>query len=150
MAGSGLSPHLACALQTTVVYVRMSETPEAKVKRKVKELLNAEGVYYFMPVQVGYGARTLDFLCCHKGQFFAIETKAPGKKMTEQQCAIAERIERSLGRVFCISSTNPDSSDWVDLRSWLSSVSDGMMPTGFVEPSLMRDGESIVAGLGEE
>lgn len=128
----------------------MSETPEAKVKRKVKELLNAEGVYYFMPVQVGYGARTLDFLCCHRGQFFAIETKAPGKKMTEQQCAIAERIERSQGRVFCISSTNQDTSEWVALRSWIFSVSDGMMPTGFVDPSPTRDGQSIEAELFEE
>jgi hypothetical protein len=78
-------------------------TPEGKVKDKVKKLLNAYGCYHFWPVQSGYGARTLDCLGCHNGQFFAIETKAPGKKMTEQQTAIGERIEYSRGRVFEIS-----------------------------------------------
>ncbi len=120
----------------------MSSTPEGKVKLKVRELLARYNVYVFSPVQTGFGARTLDLICCHQGLFFAIECKAPGKKMTEQQCAIAERIERSLGTVFCISSTNQDTSEWDALRLWLSSVSDGMMPTGFGEPSLLRDGAS--------
>jgi hypothetical protein len=119
----------------------MSNTPESKVKRRVKELLTAHEIYQFWPVQSGFGARTLDCLACHRGQFFAIETKAPGKKMTEQQCAIGQRIERSQGRVFCISSEDRDSLEWVELRSWISSVSDGMMPTGFAELSVMRDGE---------
>ena len=118
----------------------MSNTPEGKVKRKVKELLNEYGVYQFWPVQTGFGARTLDCLGCHRGQFFAIETKRPGQKMTEQQCAIGTRIERSHGSVFCISSENRDSPEWVALRSWLNSVLDGMMPTGFVEPSTTKDG----------
>lgn len=115
-------------------------TPESRVKKKVRELLVKYGVYVFSPVQTGFGARTLDLLCCHRGQFFAIETKAAGKKMTEQQCAIGRRIELSLGKVFCISSENQDTCEWVELRSWLSSVSDGMMPTGFVDASPGKDG----------
>lgn len=117
-------------------------TPEGKVKKRVKELLVAHGVYFFSPVQTGLGARTLDLLCCHRGQFLAIETKSNGKKMTEQQCAIGQRIERSLGTVFCISSEDQASQEWVDLRSWLSSVSAGMMPTGFAELSVLKDGEA--------
>jgi hypothetical protein len=78
-------------------------TPEGKVKLRVKELLARYGCYAFWPVQQGYGARTLDCLGCHNGRAFAIETKAPGKKMTEQQAAIAERMERSRCKVFEIS-----------------------------------------------
>lgn len=93
----------------------MSETPEGKVKRKVKELLNAHGAYFFCPVQTGLGARTLDFLGCHSGRFFSIETKAPGKRMTEQQVAIADRMERSGAKVFEIS------GDFWKLDEWLKS-----------------------------
>lgn len=90
-------------------------TPEGKVKVKVKNLLNAYGCYHFWPVQTGMGARTLDCLGCHNGRFFAIETKAPGKKMTEQQASIAERMEYSRCKVFVIS--NPD--DMSSLEAWL-------------------------------
>jgi len=39
-------------------------TPEFKVKRKIKEVLDEFGAYYFMAVQTGYGNATVDFLCC--------------------------------------------------------------------------------------
>ncbi len=90
-------------------------TPEGKVKLKVKAMLNAYGAYHFWPVQTGMGARTLDCLGCHNGQFFAIETKAPGKKMTEQQEAIAERMAYSRGAVFEIS----DKVGLEELEDWL-------------------------------
>jgi hypothetical protein len=93
-------------------------TPEGKVKVKVKNLLNAYGCYHFWPVQTGMGARTLDCLGCHNGRSFAIETKAPGKKLTEQQRAIAQRIEDSRCKVFEIST--PD--DIVSLEHWLRSI----------------------------
>ena len=38
-------------------------TPEGKVKKKIKEVLDEYGVYYFMPVQHGYGPRGVDFHC---------------------------------------------------------------------------------------
>lgn len=88
-------------------------TPEAKIKAKTKELLNRYGAYYFMPVQTGMGARTLDFLGTHSGRGFAIETKAPGKRMTEQQRAIADRIEKAGGKVFEIN------GDYSGLEEWL-------------------------------
>lgn len=90
-------------------------TPEGRVKLKVKAVLNAYGAYHFWAVQTGFGARTLDCLGCHNGQFFAIETKAPGKSMTEQQEAIAERIEYASGPVFVIS----DIVDLEALEDWL-------------------------------
>ena len=88
-------------------------TPEGAIKAKVKTILNKYGAYYFMPVQGGYGARTLDFLGCHSGRFFAIETKAPGKRMTEQQRAIADRIAKAGGKVFEIN------GDYTELEEWL-------------------------------
>lgn len=93
-------------------------TPEGKVKAKVKNVLNAYGCYHFWPVQTGMGARTLDCLGCHNGRAFAIETKAPGKKMTPQQASIATRIEDSQCKVFEIST--PD--DIVMLELWLRAL----------------------------
>ena len=60
-------------------------TPEGKVKEQVKRLLRSHNAYYFMPVQNGMGAPSLDFLICHNGNFLGVETKAPGKKPTKRQ-----------------------------------------------------------------
>lgn len=59
----------------------MAATPEGKVKEAVKRLLRERGIWYYMPVQSGMGVVGIpDFICCWKGQFLAIETKAPGKR----------------------------------------------------------------------
>ena len=60
----------------------MAQTPEAKVKAKIKAILKEEGVYYVMPIGTGYGNSGVpDFLCCVSGRFLAIEAKA-GKGQT--------------------------------------------------------------------
>lgn len=59
----------------------MARTPEGKVKDAVKKWLKERNVWYYMPMQNGMGVVGIpDFLCCWKGQFIAIETKAPGKR----------------------------------------------------------------------
>lgn len=59
----------------------MASTPEGKVKDAVKKVLKARDIWYFMPMQNGFGVVGIpDFICCHKGRFLAIETKAPGKR----------------------------------------------------------------------
>jgi hypothetical protein len=78
------------------------KTPEGKIKDVVKKVLTKHGAYYFMPVQNGYGAATLDFLCCYNGLFFAIETKAPGKKLTERQELTKASMNKAGGLVFVI------------------------------------------------
>lgn len=88
-------------------------TPEKKIKEKVKKLLKEKGVYYHMPVQMGYGAPSLDFICCYYGIYFAIETKAPGKKLTPRQEDTKKRINAAGGRVFIID------GDLDELESWL-------------------------------
>lgn len=80
----------------------MAQTPEGKVKDKVKKLLKEYSCYFFMPVQTGYGSPTLDILACCKGIFIAIETKAPGKKMTPRQILTAQDIKEANGTVFTI------------------------------------------------
>lgn len=91
-------------------------TPEGKVKEKVKKLLDFYPHYRFMPVQMGMGSRTLDFLICYNGKFLAIETKKPGAEPTEQQKMIIRKIREAGGETFVI-----DGSDigFDALQDWL-------------------------------
>lgn len=91
-------------------------TPEGKVKARVKRILKKHEVYYFMPVQTGYGMPTLDFLCCHRGSFFAIETKAPGKKPTTRQKIIIAEMLQASAEVFVIDGSE---GSFDSLENWL-------------------------------
>jgi hypothetical protein len=56
-------------------------TPEGRVKNGVKKVLKDRGIWFFMPMQNGFGVVGIpDFICCWEGHFLAIETKAPGKR----------------------------------------------------------------------
>lgn len=79
-------------------------TPEGKIKAKLKKALDKAfpGHYRFMPVQTGYGAKTLDFLLCIRGRFVAIETKAPGKQLTPLQGSTVDAMVLSEGLVFIV------------------------------------------------
>lgn len=95
----------------------MGNTPEAKVKRHVSQILKrAEEVYYFMPVQTGYGSPTLDYLGCSRGRAFAIETKAPGKTPTTRQWAIINEMKLTGMKVFVIDGLP---YQYEELRVWL-------------------------------
>lgn len=64
----------------------MATTPEGKVKKGVRQVLDALGAYYVMPVTGGYGKQGApDFLVCYQGKFFGIETKAGKGKTTALQ-----------------------------------------------------------------
>ena len=76
--------------------------PEAKVKTRVKKILKSVDAYQHWPVQTGYGAACLDCHGCHKGIYYAIETKAPGKHPTPRQLLTIADIEASGGKVFVI------------------------------------------------
>lgn len=77
-------------------------TPEGRRKLKVKKWLTEIGAYWFMPVQTGYGKKSLDFLCCFGGRFFAVETKGNENKLRPHQWVIADEILQSGGDVFLI------------------------------------------------
>ena len=76
--------------------------PEYKVKEKLKDHLRKQGAYWFMPVQTGYGATSLDFLCCSLGEFVAYECKARGGKLTPRQELVARQINAAGGNVFVV------------------------------------------------
>ena len=79
-------------------------TPEGRVKAKVKRAMVQFGpmVYQFMPVQNGMGAPGLDWFNCVNGRFIAIETKAPGGKLTARQLLTKQAIEKAGGLVFVV------------------------------------------------
>lgn len=64
----------------------MAMTPEGRLKKKVKALLNERGAFSYMPVQNGMGVVGIpDFVCCYKGLLIGIETKAPLKNPTSAE-----------------------------------------------------------------
>lgn len=84
------------------VLKNLEDRDEKYVKAQVKKLLVKHGAYYHMPVQSGFGAPSLDFVGCHKGRFFAVETKRPGKKMTSRQELTTETMQEAGGAVFLV------------------------------------------------
>lgn len=64
-------------------------TPEGRIKKYIKDVLDAYNVYYFMPVQHGIGAAGVDFHCVmdwHDVNLaFFIEAKTPDKELTDRQ-----------------------------------------------------------------
>jgi hypothetical protein len=76
----------------------MADTPEKKVKKAVRQVLNALGAYYVMPVTGGYGTQGApDFLVCHQGLFYGIETKAGKGKLTALQQLNLDKIIEAGG-----------------------------------------------------
>ena len=68
-------------------------TPEAKCKKHVRDILDTNGVYHFMPFGGGAGRAGIpDIICCVNGFFLAIECKAGKGKTTALQ-------DRELGRI---------------------------------------------------
>lgn len=70
-------------------------TPEAGIKRQIREWLKAIGAYYFAPVQMGMGTQGVDIYACVKGRFVAIEVKVPGKRPTPRQMITLSDAERA-------------------------------------------------------
>lgn len=87
----------------------MAATPEKKVKDKVKAILDAHNVYYFMPATHGYGRSGVpDIVGCVNGWFIAIECKANGGKVTALQARELEAIRRADGVATVVDETNYD------------------------------------------
>ena len=93
--------------------------PEAAVKKRVQELLKRYNVYWHMPVQNGFGKPSLDFICCHEGYFFAIETKAGNKGPSERQKVTMADMRKAKGFVFLIN----ESTGTGELEGYLEMLS---------------------------
>lgn len=91
-------------------------TPEGKVKERVKKLLKAHGAYWHMPVQNGMGKPSLDFVGCHDGFFFGIETKAGNKGPTPRQEGTMREMQEAGGATFLVN----EEVGLSDLELWLT------------------------------
>jgi len=82
-------------------------TPEAKVKKKVVDVIKKNGAYYFFPATGGYGRSGVpDIVCCYRGVFIAIECKAGTNKPTPLQEAEMDKIRKAQGFVLVVNETN--------------------------------------------
>jgi len=111
----------------------MAKTPEGITKNEIKGLLDSYGdkLYYFMPVQMGYGRRTVDFLICFRGLFIAIEAKRRGAGARKFQLRLLDQVRGAGGTARCI--------DWVqELRELLRFIE--MHPIDRVIDTLQRLG----------
>jgi hypothetical protein len=96
----------------------MSTTPEGKVKAKVKKVLETHGAYCHMPVVNGMGKPTLDFIGCHRGRFFGIETKAGSGRPTKRQELTMAEMRAAGAAVFLIN----DVQGMDELEGWLNDL----------------------------
>ena len=82
-------------------------TPEAKVKKKVAQLLKEIGAYYFYPVTSGYGRSGVpDIVVCYRGNFVGIECKAGKGKVTPIQQKNLDEIRAAGGTPLVINEDN--------------------------------------------
>lgn len=71
----------------------MAMTPEARVKKAVKAMLDEMGIWHFSPSMNGFGRAGIpDIVACCNGRFIGIECKAGENVLTALQ-------ERELGAI---------------------------------------------------
>ena len=94
----------------------MAATPEVKVKKMIKKMLDDAGAYYAMPIGTGYGNSGVpDFLICSGGRFIAVEAKAGDNKPTALQESHLQKIRAKGGIALVINENN-----LVDLKEVLA------------------------------
>ena len=82
-------------------------TPEAKVKKQVKKILDDLGAYHFSPMMDGYGKSGVpDIIACYKGKFIGIECKAGNNTPTLLQIRNMDEIKRNNGLAIVINEGN--------------------------------------------
>jgi Holliday junction resolvase len=85
-------------------------TPESKVKKQVKKILDDLGAYHFSPMMDGYGRSGVpDIIACYKGKFIGIECKSGDNKPTLLQLRNIDDIKRNQGLAIVINEGNMES-----------------------------------------
>jgi hypothetical protein len=85
-------------------------TPESKVKKRVKKILDDFGAYHFSPMMDGYGRSGVpDIIACYKGKFIGIECKSGDNKPTLLQLRNIDDIKRNQGLAIVINEDNIES-----------------------------------------
>lgn len=91
-------------------------TPEGKVKKQIRDLLDSfPTIWYFSPQGGRFGKSGIpDIIGCYRGKFFAVEVKAPGKKenTTALQKAQIQAIRDVWGQVIVVDNAT-DFSKWL-------------------------------------
>lgn len=99
-------------------------TPEAKVKAKVKKLLDELRIYYFFPPANGYGRAGIpDVVGCFMGLFVAVECKAGKGKLTALQEVEIAKIKEAGGFTFVAREDNIN-----ELRELLTCLIQELLP----------------------
>lgn len=92
-------------------------TPEAKVKKEVKKILDELECYYFFPATGGFGKSGVpDIVVCYLGHFVGIECKSGDNKPTLLQEKNLENINKSKGSSIVVNEKNLP-----NLKMWLMS-----------------------------
>ena len=87
----------------------MAATPESKVKKRVREMLDTLGIYHFMPPANGFGRAGIpDIIACMDGHFIAIECKAGKGTTTALQERELDRIHNAGGTTYIAREDNID------------------------------------------
>jgi Holliday junction resolvase len=85
----------------------MAMTPEARVKKSIKKILDDHDVYHFSPFQAGMGRAGIpDIIACFQSHFIAIEAKAGDNQPTELQKRELKRIADHGGHALVINEKN--------------------------------------------
>ena len=85
-------------------------TPESKVKKQVKKILDDVGAYHFSPMTAGYGRSGVpDIIACVKGKFIGIECKAGKNEPTLLQKHNMKLINQSGGLSIVVNEGNIES-----------------------------------------
>ena len=85
-------------------------TPESKVKKQVKKILDDLGAYHFSPMMSGYGRSGVpDIIACYKGKFIGIECKSGKNTPTLLQLRNIDDIKRNQGLAIVINEGNIES-----------------------------------------
>jgi hypothetical protein len=99
-------------------------TPEAKVKKKVVDVIKKNSAYYFFPATGGYGRSGVpDVVCCYRGYFVAIECKAGSNKPTPLQEAEMAKIRQAQGFVRVVNEDNVP-----DVQKVFDTIDKGLTP----------------------
>jgi len=100
----------------------MAMTPEAKVKKRIKETLDSMGAYFLQPIGTGFGSNGApDIVACYKGLFIGVEAKAGKGKTTALQEFNLTRIKAMGGLALVINETNVSQLREL-IESWVSTV----------------------------
>lgn len=82
-------------------------TPEGKVKKQVKKILDDLGCYHFSPMMDGYGKSGVpDIIACYHGMFIGIECKSGKNEPTLLQKHNMDLIQRAGGYTIVVNESN--------------------------------------------